>query len=340
MTAISATVTTAICALFFQQAAHPAPDTVSRAAVQAVLATYQKMEDADRRGDGALWLALRDRATLAAMDDKVKDAIRKGGRSRPNVRYEALATQAIGARSVILGKVTDPDANTVQYAAILFVLQEGEWKVAQEQLGEKQFDPFVLYAMLEPAEGLFSRDGSPWKSIPYAASNADVVRGDDIVWKVQATQDESFLYLRFEATQPLPAPGAKLRPEVAKTGRTGGPAAPPPMRIKTAGPNQYAISVNSLVSAAPSFDSKGRPSGDKFTVAYTLSVKNGDDEVFSTTISENSHNFLVTVHERFIDVRIPVAGLGDPAPKPAIDLEEADPVIRILPLHVQPYSGQ
>ena len=122
MTGISAAVITATCSLFWQQAAYAATDTVTRPADQAVLAAYRKMEEADRKGDGVLWLALRDRATLGTMNDALKETIRKGGHSRPSVQYEPLAARAAGDRSVILGKVTDPEGSTVQYEAVLFVL--------------------------------------------------------------------------------------------------------------------------------------------------------------------------------------------------------------------------
>ena len=38
-------------------------------AEQAVLATYRRMEAADRKGDGELWFALRDRKTLDAISE-------------------------------------------------------------------------------------------------------------------------------------------------------------------------------------------------------------------------------------------------------------------------------
>jgi hypothetical protein len=340
MTGISAAVITATCSLFWQQAAYAATDTVTRPADQAVLAAYRKMEEADRQGDGVLWLALRDRATLGAMNDALKAAIRKGGHSRPSVQYEPLAARAAGDRSAILGKVTDREGGTVQYEAVLFVLEDSEWKVAREQWSEKPFDPFVLYAMLEPPDGTFVRDGSPWKLVPYASSNWDVVRKEDVVWKVQATFDESFLYLRYESTQPLPAAGSKLRPNVGKTGSTGGPPAPPAMQIKSSGASLYIISVDSLVSTASAVDAKGKPAGERYSVVYTLSVKKSEgDEVFSATIGEGSRSLLLAVRDRFIDIRIPLGGLaGAKEVTPAIDLEEAGPVNRVLPYHVQPYS--
>jgi hypothetical protein len=338
MTRLPRAIAALVCSLFLRQPAD-ATDTVSHAAEQAVLATYRKMEQADRQGDGALWLTLRDRATLASMNESVKSAIRQGGHSRPAVRYEPLAARVSGSRGAILGKVTDPDSSTVQFQAVLFVLEDGDWKVAREQFSEKPSDPFVLYAILEPEDGPFARDGAPWKSAPYASPNWDVVRKGDVVWKVQATFDDSFLYLRFEATQPLPAAGSKLRPNIGKTGGTGGPPDPPSMQIKNSGSNLYAVSVVSLVSTAPALDAKGKSTGDRYSVAYTLFIKKAEgDEVFATTVSDSARNSLLSVHDRFVDVRVPLGGLGiDAGATPSIDLEDAEPVNRVLPYHVPPY---
>src|SRR5579872_2883202 len=101
------------------------------------------------------------------------------------------------------------------------MLEGGERKVARKQLGEKPFELLMLLCLLETKEGAFLRNSAPWKAVPYASPNTDVVRNEDVIWKIQATFDESYLYVRFEAAQTLPAAGSKLRPEVAKTGGTG-----------------------------------------------------------------------------------------------------------------------
>src|SRR5579872_1899821 len=121
MAGILAVISVTACSLLAQQVMCAAPNTLSRAADLAVLEKYRRMEEADRKGDGVLWLALRDRATLGAMSDALKETIRKGGHSRPRIQYEAAQIRTSGLRSVVLGKVTDPDTNTVQYDAVLFV---------------------------------------------------------------------------------------------------------------------------------------------------------------------------------------------------------------------------
>jgi len=159
-------------------------DTAVRTGEQAVLSAYKSMEEADRKGDGQLWLSLRGRKTVEGMNQALRDAIRKGGRTRPNVQYLPLAVRAVRDRAVILGKVSDPDAKTEQYEAVQFAIEDGAWKVTSEQWGEKPFDPFVMYALLEPEDGAFARAGSRWKLIPYASPNPDIVKKDEVIWGI------------------------------------------------------------------------------------------------------------------------------------------------------------
>ena len=118
-----------ICLLLVHQEASAAPDTVIQAGEQAVLSAYKPMEWADRKGDGQLWFSLRDRKTQDTMNQALKDAIRKGGHSRPRIQYQPLAQRVDKNRAIILGKVSDPDAGTVQYDAVLFAIEDGGWKV-------------------------------------------------------------------------------------------------------------------------------------------------------------------------------------------------------------------
>ena len=320
-------------------------DTVQLAGEQAVLSAYKRMEEADRKGDGQLWLALRDRKTIDSMDASLKEAIRKGGHSRPHVEYTPMAVRVSDSRAIVLGKVADPDGGTVQYDAVLLVVEEGLWKVSREQLTEKPFDPFLLYAMLEPADGAFAAQNAPWKGIPYVAVNTEMVRKEDLNWKIQATFDQSFAYVRFEAAVPLPAPGAKVTPEIGRLGKTGGPPAPPPLRLKVLQPpldtGSYSFAVSSLVSTTEVPGGKGK-TNTRYTVTYSLYVKNAaGQQVFESTLGDGSSSRMLGVHDRFIEVRIPLGGLGVPsAAIPKIDLEEADSVMLVLPYHVEQFGAR
>ncbi len=325
------------CVLLLCVAAPVRADTVNRAGEQAILSAYEKMEDADRRGDGQLWLSLRDRKTRDTMDASLRDAIRKGGRTRPNVSYEPSAVRVSGSRGAILGKVSDPDASTVQYDAVLFVIEDGGWKVASEQWSEKPFDRFLLYALLLPEPGSFVRQNGTWKGIPYASVNTQAVRKEEMPWKIQATMDEAYAYVRLEAPEALPMPGSKVAPEAGKTGRAGILPPPPPLRIKS--PSEYTFAVNSLVSTADVAAGKGKPT-TRYSAAWSFFVRNAaGEQIFESTLSDNSENPLISVRDRFVEVKIPLGGLGiDPDAKPALDLEAAGSVMLILPYHIEPFT--
>src|SRR4051794_39888761 len=134
----------AICLFFAYQGVAPAADTNVKApgAETAVLATYRRMEAADRKGGGEIWFGLRHRKTLDAMDPALKAAIRKGGRARPAVRYDASAIRVLNNHAVLIGKVSDPDSGSTQYDTVLFSIEDHEWKVAREQFSDSPFDPF------------------------------------------------------------------------------------------------------------------------------------------------------------------------------------------------------
>jgi hypothetical protein len=315
---------------------------------QGVLAAYRQMEEADRHGDGRLWFSLRDRKTLDSIDAKVKEMVLKGGRARPSVQYDALAVRVRGSQAVLAGKVTDPQGGTTQYAIVLFKVEGNRWKVAREQWSDRPYDPFVLSAWLPPEIGPFLRDSAPWKGIAYATPNPRLLGKSEMPWKVQATMDESFLYVRFESNAPLLAPGAKLGSQAGKTGTTGGLPSPPPMRIKVflsseppVKDPEYVVSVTDLVSTHRGFYASDKAEGN-YSVAYSLIVKNGPGEdIFETTIGENAESLLLTVYGRSIDVKLPLKGLGVEDPRrDQVGMEEADSVVRLLPFKVEAYSGK
>jgi hypothetical protein len=168
-------------------------------------------------------------------------------------------------------------------------------------------------------------------------------------WKIQATMDESFLYVRFEANAPLLAPGAKLGPQAGKTGVTGGLPPPPPMRIKVLPATDppvtdpdYLVSVTDLVSTHRGFDASDKAESNYYSVAYSLSVKNqAGDEIFENIIGEDSESLLLAVDGHSINVKLPLNGLGvgDPR-KDQVGMEEADTVFRVLPFKVEMYVAK
>jgi hypothetical protein len=305
------------------------------------------MEQADRQGDGQLWFSLRDRRTLDTMDAGLKASIRKGGHPRPSVRYEPATVRVSVDRAIVIGKVVDPDAGTAQFQNVLFVVESGAWKVAREQWSDSPFDPFVVYGLLPPEPGSFSRSGS-WRHVPYANPNLQTLGKKDQVWKMQATFDEAYLYVRYEWATEIPAPGARVRPELAEAGKTGGPPPPPSMRIKVAveeadgniAPRELTIAVSDVVSTRGAFESQAKGAANRFFVGYSLFVKNAaGEDIFEYALGNDSTGRLLTVQDRVIEVRIPLGGLGiGSRSKAKLQLEEVGAVLRILPYTVERFG--
>jgi hypothetical protein len=325
---------TVLCALLAQQmAAVGAPDeTVPLGSEQAVLAAYRRMEEADRKGDVQLWLALRDRKTVAGMSTTVKDSIQSGAHARPKVRYEPGPVRVAGERAILMGKAIDEAAGTTQYQTVLFSVEDGVWKVSREQWSDTAFDPFTLYGLLPGEGGAFTRAGSPWKRVPYAAINTQVIGKKEAMWKMQAVYDDAFLYIRFEWISEIPAPGAKVKADLAATGKTGGPPPPAAMRVKGDDLRSLTFAVNDLLSTR----------GNQSTVSYSLFVRNdAGEDVFQYPIGSDPLAKLLSVQDRFVDIRVPLGGVGiDAAGKSRVQLEDTGSVLRVLPYTVERYFGR
>jgi hypothetical protein len=314
---------------------------------QAVLATYKRMEEADRTGDGQLWFSLRDKKTLDTMDASLKASIRKGGHARPAVRYEPQTVRVVNEKAILIGKVVDPTGGTTQYQNVLFVVEGGAWKVAREQWSDSPFDPFVLYGLLPPDPGSFARSGA-WRHVPYASPNLQTLGKKDVIWKMQATLDEAYLYVRYEWGADLPAPGSRIKPELAETGKTGAPPPPPSMHIRveavdgdaTVAPHELQIAVSDVVSTRGAFDNQAKGPANRFFVGYSLYVKNAaGEDVFEYAVGNDSTGKLLTVGDRVIEVRVPLGGLGiGPRSKAKLQLDEVGSVLHILPYTVERFG--
>jgi hypothetical protein len=311
-----------------------------------VLAAYKRMEEADRNGDGRLWSELRDRRTLASMSPAVKGSILKGGHARPAVQYVPLSARVDGGSAVLLGKTVDPAAPTTQYQALVFTMEDGAWKVAREQWSDSPFDPFVAYALLPPEDGAFLRAGSPWKRIPYANLNRAVMDRKEQPWNVQGTLDDSFLYVRLEAPAPLPAPGSRVNAKQPDRGKSGIPGKTPALRIKLATGEEFQIAIADVVSMRGAFEGGGsasaaRAAASQAFLTYTLTVKNAAGaDIFEHSTADDSAARMLTVQDRYVDIAIPVGGLGTGAgTKMQITLEDADTVMRVQPYAVAPWAG-
>jgi hypothetical protein len=311
----------------------------------AVISTYRLLEKANREGDGALLLSLQSREALAKMSDAQKAEFPKRFPAEPGLQYVPLAVGASSNHVVVIVRM-DGSANSLKYEAVKFLLEDGVWRVDVESMSESPLDPRGLYALLPPADGAFLRAGSPWSSIPYANSNTKFFKEDQLDWKMQATQDESFLYIRFEAKAPLPAPQTEVPADSTAPGKSvnsGAPSSPPVMKIKiseaaggqTANVQEFSFHASDVMQTRATFDEKGKANSNRFFVVYSLTVRDPAEATIFDSNTDETFSNLVAVQDRFLELKIPLKSLGlNGKTSPAVRLEEANSLAKILPYQV------
>jgi hypothetical protein len=300
----------------------------------AVLAAYKLIEKAVRNGDGDLWLRLQDRKTLTEMGADGQEKMRRGVRARPSIRYNPVAVRVKNDEAVVIGRALD------QYHTILFRLENGTWKIDQEKWSNVPIDSAVLFAILPPDPGAFARAGSPWQNVPYASRNSKYFKPEEVLWKLQATYDESFLYIRIEAERQFPAHGTEIAADAAKRIDTGAPRGWPVMEIVTkAPPAEFRFRITDVISSWSTFDSSGKANSIRYFVAYSFIVdRQGDQNLFDNNTGDPSSR-LLAVHEQFIDMKIPLKVLGvDGVVRPGIEIADANSANKFLPYQVSRFS--
>ena len=319
------------------------PAAQQRAAQQrpedAVMAVYRLLEKADRDGDLLAQLRLQDRKTRDETGADVRERVSQGGlQSTPTLRYQSTAVRVLKDRAVIAGNIVGAGQYSSNHHLIEFVLEEGEWKVAAELLSDTAFDRSAIYAVVPPADGSFTRAGSQWPGIPVAANNTKRFKDQDLPWKMQATRDESFLYVRFGSAAVLPVPGSEVQKEEGQQFvKTGAPESPPSMRIKIGG-REFGLQIASVIQSESTFDDKGKANSIRYFVQYTFTLRSqADQDIFSSDTS-GSIVRLLSVQDKFMDLKIPWLCLGPDGKAPVdVELNDANIPGRILPYRIAPW---
>src|ERR1700720_474484 len=124
----------------------------------SVLTVYRLLEKADRDGDLLGRLRLQDRKSRNETGDFVRERVSQGGlQSTPSLRNQTVAVRTLNARAVITGNIIGAGPNSLKHHVSEFVREEGEGKVAAELLDDSPFDRSVIYAVLPPPDGSFTR---------------------------------------------------------------------------------------------------------------------------------------------------------------------------------------
>jgi hypothetical protein len=302
----------------------------------AVLAVYKLLEKSEQTGDGALYVSVQSKRKLDDAGEQAVQQFRKGFPPAPSVRYEVAAVRTRGDHAVVLGRITRSDS-APQYYLAKFVLENGSWKVAEDELSQEPISFSALAAALPTNDGAFILAGSPWNRVPYAATNTKWFKQDQIEWKLQAIEDESFLYVRFEAKASLPTPGNEIPAEDARA--RGIPSPPNVMVIKTTTGKEFELVVGANPMTRATFDNTGHAISNRYFVQYSFNVESGERENLFSNGTKDSFNPLIAVQDRFLDIKIPLQSLGISAANPGVEIREANSLAKLLPYQVTRFSN-
>jgi len=300
---------------------------------QAVVAVVREMEHALQTGDSKAWTALFDAKTREKVPGQQQTIP-----ARPTIQFRPTKTLVQADHAAVIAVMSD-SANpaTRNHVTLGLVRENGAWKIADQMWSEKAPDPGSIYARLPPEDGAFARAGSPWPGIARAVRNSKYYKPEQVRWGLQATIDESYLYIRIEASRELPAPNTEVKGEF-KDLRSPVPWDWPVMKIRVsgAGNSEFRLDAANSIGDQATFDKQGKADSHRHYVAYLLTIWRGDDMVFTTSAGTDPDP-LVQVHGSYLDLRIPVKALGvDPAAKFAI-LDANGPIGSIEPYTVAAY---
>ncbi len=279
-----------------------------------VLDAYRQMEKAEQNGDANTWIGLWSRESAPDAEK-----MRAYMRPRPDVRYTSSKVFVQGDEAVLLGQ-----SGKDQYLSMRFVKEDGRWKIKGQVFNDRAYTAESVYAMIPPVGGAFERAGAPWQNVAPALNNADAARHG---LQVRAAYDESFLYIRIESSQPMPAPGTP-----AETPPMGWPV----MKLGVTGVGEFVLHATANIGDQATFDKSGRADGHLHYVAYWLMLERADRMIFQAWAGTQP-NALVQTGGNVLDVRVPLRtmGVGDARPTKITIGDAAWPKSAVFSLEAQ-----
>jgi hypothetical protein len=318
-----------------RNATHAVPATRANSSRDAVVAVFRSLEKSEQTGNGKLYLSVQSRRKLDGAGEKFIQEFSKGFPPDPSVRYTLMGVRIRNDHAAVLGKITRSTSPAQQYYLGKLVLEKGSWKIAEDRLDQEPIGASALEAAVPPEGGAFSRSGSPWSKIPYAAINTKWFKPSEVEWKLQATADESFVYIRFEARAPLPAPGT----EIPGKGRIEGiPPSPNVMVIGIGNGKNFDLVLSSNPMTRATFDEAGRATSNRFFVEYSFTVENAADATRFSGSTRDTFAPLIAVHDQFLDLRLPLKTLSAQTTGSGIEIREASSLAKMLPYQVGRFS--
>ena len=115
------------------------------------------------------------------------------------------------------------------------------------------------------------------------------------------------------------------------------------MAIKISGPgsktSEFTFDAADFIGDQATFDQQGKANSHRHFITYSLSLRRGDDVVYTAGSGVESDP-LIDIHDRFFDFKIPLRTMGVDALR-TVKLEIADanePIGMIQPYAVTPYA--
>jgi hypothetical protein len=252
--------------------------------VEAVL---KKMERAEQTGDFNTLVGLFTREKAAEFE-KMRPYVK----ARPAAQYRATAAFARGDQGVILAEGA---ANS--FVTLMLRRESGEWKIQDLVMRDTAANPDSVYALIPPDPGAFTRAGSHWEQVPPAMGPSEAARQG---WQMKAVFDDSYLYIRFESSTDLPAPGSTIEKP---------PGGWPVLKINVPGAGEFVLYDAVNVGDQATFDEHGKANSHRAFAAYMIRMERNHHEIFSATAGLDPSP-LLEVSGRNYDIRIPLLTMG------------------------------
>jgi hypothetical protein len=253
------------------------------------------MERAIQTGDANAWVALWTREGAAEQESK-----RKYIRPQPEAHYRLLNVFVRGDQGTLFAQLAADS-----FVSMTLRREDGTWKLDKQTFSNVAPDAKSAYAILPPAEGPFSRAGSPWDRVAAALPANDAARRG---WQVRGIYDDSFLYLRLESISRLPVPGSSAGVPGSNAGRFAGGW--PNMRIDVAGAGEFLLFPVISIGDHATFGKDGRANSHRPFSSYMIRLEHNDQAIFSASSDDLIPSSLIAVSDHSFDLRIPLATMG------------------------------
>ncbi len=254
----------------------------------SVDAVLKQMERAEQTGDFNAWAGLWTREKSADVE-KMRPYVK----AQPEVRYRATKSFVRGDEAVLL--VQGGASNS--FVTMTLRREGGEWKIQDQLWRDTAPDPNSVYALAPPDPGAFARAGSRWDQV---APAMDPIQATRLGWQMKAIFDQSYLYIRIESNDQLPAPGSTI-------GKP--PGGWPVLKIDTSDAGEFVLYDAVNVGDQATFDASGRANSHRPFAAYSIRLERKGHEVFSAS-ADLQPSPLVDVAGRDYDIRIPLGTMG------------------------------